>query len=64
MMVAFQWLSVAAYVVHGGMGWYVRRHFKEQKDNGTLELETPEEIEARNQKARELWVKATSYDGL
>ena len=63
-MIVAQWLSIVAYAVHGGMGYYVRRWLRRQKAEGTLELETEEEIEARKQKARDLWVKATSYDGL
>ena len=61
---AFNLLSTVLYLCHAGMAIYVKMAMKQKRDSGILEVEDPEKIEARRQKARDLWVKATSAQGL
>ena len=57
-------LSAVAYGVHAGMAWYVKRDLDKSRKEGRVEVEDPEVIEARNQKARELWIKMANREGL
>ena len=62
--VAFNFLSTVMYLCHAGMAFYVKRVMKQKMESGILEVEDPEKVEARKQKARDLWVKATTAQGL
>lgn len=55
-------LSAVAYAVHGSMAYYVKRVLDYRQENGLQPAEDPEAIEARNAKARELWIKMTNHD--
>lgn len=57
-------LSAVAYGVHAGMAWYVMRTLEKRRKAGVVEVEDPEDVEARNQKARELWIKMANREGL
>lgn len=46
------------------MAWYVKRDLDKRRKEGRVEVEDPEVIEARNQKARELWIKMANREGL
>ena len=55
-------LSTLCYGIHGSMAYYVKRVLDQRKRDGVVPAEDPEEIEARNAKARELWIKMTNHD--
>ena len=57
-------LSAIAYGTHASMAYYVKRVLDQRKRDGLVPAEDPEAIEARNAKARELWVKMTNHDVL
>lgn len=57
-------LSAVLYACHAGMAAYVRKVIKRKKDAGIVEAIDPAQEEARAQRARELWVKMTSREGL
>ena len=46
------------------MAWYVKRGLDRKRREGVEEVEDPEVVEARNQKARELWIKMANREGL
>jgi len=55
-------LSAIAYGTHASMAYYIKRVLDQRKRDGLVPVEDPEAIEARNAKARELWVKMTNHD--
>lgn len=63
-MVTTSLLSAALYACHAGMAVYVKKVIKRKKEAGIEEAVDPAQEEARAQKARDLWVKATSQQGL
>ncbi|KAL9064043.1 MAG: hypothetical protein Q9161_009126 [Pseudevernia consocians] len=63
-MVAFQFLSVVGYGIHGGMAYKVHRVLKGRRDRGEVEALDPEQEEARKQKARVLWERSYRMEGL
>ena len=63
-MVAFQFLSVVAYGLHGAMAWKVQRVLRGRRERGEVEALDPEQEEARKQKARDLWQKNYRMEGL
>ena len=63
-MLAFQWLSVVAYAIHGSMAWKVHRVLEGRKARGEIEPVDPDEEEGRRQKARELWARNYRMEGL
>lgn len=63
-MVAFQFLSVAAYGTHGSMAYKVHRVLKGRRERGEVEALDPEQEEARKQKARDLWQQNYRMEGL
>lgn len=63
-MVAFQFLSVVGYGIHGSMAYKVHRVLKGRRDRGEVEVLDMEQEEARKQKARDLWQKNYRMEGL
>lgn len=63
-MVAFQFLSVVGYGIHGSMAYKVHRVLKGRRERGEVEALDPEQEEARKQKARDLWQKSYRMEGL
>ena len=63
-MVAFEFLSVIAYGIHGSMAYTVHRVLKGRRDRGEVEAPNPEQEEARKQKARDLWQRNYRMEGL
>lgn len=63
-MLAFQFFSIAGYVLHGVMAWKVHRVQKGRRERGEVEAVDPDEEESRRQKARELWAKNYRMEGL
>lgn len=63
-MVAASLLSAVLYACHAGMAVYVRMFIKWKKESGHVEAVDPAREEARAQKARDLWTKMTSQQGL
>lgn len=63
-MVATSLLSAVLYACHAGMAVYVRKTIQRNKESGIVEAVDPAQEEARAQKARDLWVKMTSQQGL
>ncbi len=63
-MVAFEFLSVVAYGIHGGMAWKVQRVLRGRRERGEVEAVDPEAEEARKRKARELWERNYRMEGL
>lgn len=55
-------LSAICYGIHGSMAFHVKRVLAQRQRDGVIPAENPEEIEARNAKARELWVKMANHD--
>ena len=62
--VATTLLSAFLYAVHLGMAVYVRRNLKAKAASGADDAIDLEEEERRRAKARELWKKAVSMEGL
>ena len=63
-MVVFQFFSVVAYGIHGGMAWKVYSVLKGRKERGEIEAVEPDEEAARRQKARDLWKNQYRMEGL
>ena len=63
-MVGTSLLSAVLYACHAGMAVYVRMAIKRKKESGMVEDRDPALEEARAQKARDLWVQMTRYEGL
>lgn len=57
-------LSAVGYAIHLAMAIKVHRVEKWKKSQGIVEPVDPEEEERRKAKARELWIKMTSREGL
>ena len=63
-MVLFSFLSAVGYACHATMGWMVYKNMKFKRERGVVEVEAPEDLEARKKKAHELWVRMTNMEGL
>lgn len=63
-MLAFQFFSIAGYLLHGLMAWKVYRVVKGRKERGEVEAVDPDEEERRRQKARVLWAHNYRMTGL
>ena len=63
-MIVFQFFSVVAYGIHGGMAYKVHRVLKGRRERGDVEVVDPEQEEARKQKARALWQQQYRMEGL
>ena len=53
-----------AYAIHAGMASKVKRWVDGKKRDGVEEVDDSDEMEARNQKAMELWIKVANREGL
>ena len=63
-MIVFQFFSIVAYGIHGGMAYKVHRVLKGRRERGDVEVVDPEQEEARKQKARTLWQQQYRMEGL